>query len=190
MAAFIVVLPQKVPPPLAITVAGNAFTVRLAVVMQPVGNVYVIPATPAETPVAIPVAEPIVATDKLPLLQRPPVDVVPNAVVDPAHTLSVPVIELGNGFTATGIVAIQPAADVYVIVEVPAATPVTIPVEPIVALLTSLLLQVPPAVASVKDVVNPTQTALVPEIAAGNGLMVTDTLPSAPQHPDADNALK
>ena len=150
------------------------------------------PATPPDTPEATPVAEPIVATGRLPLLHRPPVDAVPNAEVDPAHRLNVPVIEPGNGFTATGVVAMQLAAEVYVIVEVPAATPVTIPVDPIVALLTSLLLHVPPAVTSVNEVVDPTQTAFVPEIAAGNGLIVTDTLPSAPQHPDPDpdNALK
>ena len=76
------------------------------------------------------------------------------------------------------------------IVAVPAATPLTIPVEPTVALLPSLLLQVPAAVASVKDVVNPAQTLGVPVIAAGDGLMETVTLPSVPQQPAVDCALK
>ena len=38
-AAVMVVLPQNVPPPLAITVAGNALIVRLALVRQPVDNI-------------------------------------------------------------------------------------------------------------------------------------------------------
>jgi len=55
---------------------------------------------------------------------------------------------------------------------VPAVTPVTIPVEPTVAL-PLLALHVPPEVASVNVIVEPTHTAEGPEIAAGNGFIVS-----------------
>ena len=60
----------------------------------------------------------------------------------------------------------------------PAATPVTIPVTPIVATPSVLLLHTPAAVALNKDVVSPAQTEGVPVIAAteGKGLTVTDTV--------------
>jgi hypothetical protein len=58
-------------------------------------------------------------------------------------------------------------------VAVPAATPVTIPVEPTVAIVVLLLLHVPALVASAKPVVNPVHTTFVPVIAAGNGFTVT-----------------
>ena len=52
--------------------------------------------------------------------------------------------------------------------------PVTIPVdEPTVAIPVALLLHVPPVVASVKAVVSPEHTFIVPVIDAGNGFMVT-----------------
>ena len=60
------------------------------------------------------------------------------------------------------------------IVVVPANTPVTIPVEePIVATVGVLLLHVPPVVASLNVVVEPSQTVNVPVIPAGDGLTVT-----------------
>ena len=57
-------------------------------------------------------------------------------------------------------------------VNVPAATPVTTPVVLIVATEVLLLLHVPPAVASVKLVVNPIHTDAVPVMVAGKGLTV------------------
>ena len=39
----------------------------------------------------------------------PPVSL--NVVVDPGHTLRVPVIPEGNGFTVTGVVDAHPVAD-------------------------------------------------------------------------------
>jgi hypothetical protein len=56
-------------------------------------------------------------------------------------------------------------------VAVPADVPVTIPVVPILAL--PVLLQVPPPVPSVKDVVDPEHTLIVPVIGAGTPLAVT-----------------
>ena len=61
-------------------------------------------------------------------------------------------------------------------VAVPAATPVTTPDAVTVATPVLLLVHVPPAVASVSGVVNPTQTDNVPVIAGGKGLTVTTTV--------------
>lgn len=58
-------------------------------------------------------------------------------------------------------------------VDVPPATPVTIPVAPTVATAVLLLLHPPPPVASESDVVSPAHTVLVPNIAVGNGVTVT-----------------
>ena len=68
---------------------------------------------------------------------------------------------------------------VYLIVTVPAAIPVTTPVALTVAVAGVKLLHTPPVVASVNVVVFPTQTVLVPPIAAGEvgaAISVTVTL--------------
>ena len=63
---------------------------------------------------------------------------------------------------------------VYVTTAVPATPPVTTPVDdPIAAIVVLLLLQVPVVVASVNVVVRPEHTDNVPEIPAGEALMVT-----------------
>jgi len=56
--------------------------------------------------------------------------------------------------------------------ELPADTPVTTPPAVIVALAGVALLQVPPAVALLRVVVDPTHTLVVPVMAAGSGLTV------------------
>jgi hypothetical protein len=58
----------------------------------------------------------------------------------------------------------------------PAATPVTTPVEPTEAIAPLLLLQLPPAVTSASAVVAPVHTLAVPVILAGLVLMVTVTV--------------
>ena len=56
----------------------------------------------------------------------------------------------------------------------PAATPVTTPVPaPTVQIVLSLLLHVPPDVASLSDIVNPEHTVVAPEMGDGNALTVT-----------------
>ena len=76
-------------------------------------------------------------------------------------------------------------------VVVPDATPVTVPLdEPMVALAGVLLAHVPPVVASVRVVDEPTHTDVAPLIEAGSGLIVTLALPSVPQHPKEDWARK
>ena len=67
---------------------------------------------PEDTPVTIPVEEPIVAMPVLPLVQVPLAVASLKVVVNPAQTTAVPVIDDGNGFTVTTTVAIQPAARV------------------------------------------------------------------------------
>ena len=62
------------------------------------------------------------------LVHVPPAGVEFNVVVKPTHTLVVPVSAVGFGLTVTGVVMIQPELSVYVMVDVPAIAPVTIPV--------------------------------------------------------------
>jgi hypothetical protein len=127
------------------------------------------------TPVTIPEAEPTVATPELLLLQMPPVVTVLNDVVDPAHTIAVPVIDNGKGWMVIVIVRKQPVGKVYVIVAVPANTPVTIPVpEPTDAVLVLPLDHVPPGLLFDNTIPAPTHTADAPLILAGNGCTVTD----------------
>jgi hypothetical protein len=65
-----------------------------------------------EVPVAIPkttpLAEPIVATDVLLLLQVPPVTASLRVVVAPAHKEVVPVMAVGTGLTVIVVVTAQP----------------------------------------------------------------------------------
>ena len=133
--------------------------------------VLVVATTP---PVTTPVVNPTLAIPVALLLHVPPPASL-NVVVKPEHTLSVPNIAVGNGFTVTTVVIIQPVAvNVYVIVPVPTDTPVTIPVALTVAV--PVLFQVPPPVASDNDVVSPKHTLVFPSIAVGNGLTVTSAV--------------
>jgi len=116
---------------------------------------------PGETPATVtgdPLA-PIVATAVLLLVHMPPVVASLNVIVDALHITVVPRIA-DIGATLTVAVDLQPV-DVtrYVIVPVPDETPVTIPdSEPTEALVEVLLLQTPPAVASLSVTVPPTHT--------------------------------
>lgn len=58
---------------------------------------------PAATPETIPVADPTVATDGVPLLHVPPPASL-NVVVDPTQTVSVPAMVAGSGLTVKGVV--------------------------------------------------------------------------------------
>jgi hypothetical protein len=126
---------------------------------------------PALTPVTVPPV-PTVATAPLLLLHAPP-EVASLSVVDEvAHTLNVPAIGTGVVFTVTVTVCLHPVAKAYVMIEVPNDTPVTVPDVPTVATLVLLLAQVPPAEASVRLMVEPTQTPVDPVITAGTGFTV------------------
>ena len=184
-----VLLLLHVPPPLLVNsivavthtdvgpviADGSGFTVMVVTAAQPDAGIYVIVAVPAETPVAIPEPDPIVAMLVALLLHVPPLIGLLSVVLPPMHIWVVPVIAGDGGVTVITPVTAQPVPVIlYVIVVVPAVTPVTIPVdEPIVAIPVLLLLQVPPVVALLIVTVPPIHTALPPVIAAGNGLTVT-----------------
>ena len=63
------------------------------------------------------------------------------------------------------------------IVAIPVVSVLMVDPVPIVAISVLLLLHTPPAIASLKLVVDPTHTLVAPDIAVGTGLIVTDTLP-------------
>ena len=117
---------------------------------------------PGDTPVMIPVVEPAVAMDVLLLLQVPPVSASVSVIADPAITVLLPEIGDGVAFTVNMIVVVL-VPTVYEIIQVPAETPVTIPVEePTVAMEPLLLVQWPPVVESTSVLVEPAQTLPVP----------------------------
>ena len=62
---------------------------------------------PAATPVTMPDV-PIVATPVLLLAHVPPLVIEDRVVVDPAHTVVVPVIAAGSAFTVTVAVLLHP----------------------------------------------------------------------------------
>ena len=159
------VVPERMP--------GAGFTVRMAEVTQPVEvSVKLITELPPSSAVTAPVAEPIIATEPLLLLHVPAPDEFVSVVVLPEQSVSVPEIAAGNAITVTVRVAMQPSVDVKVSVVVPAAAPVTMPLdEPISAIDVLALLHVPDAVfVSVVDA--PTHIEAVPPIAGGNAFTV------------------
>jgi hypothetical protein len=81
---------------------GSGVTVTTTVVRHPVGKVYVMVTGPEVVPpVTIPDEVPTVAIERLPLLQIPPAVALLSVVVSPGHTVRVPVIAAGSGFTVT-----------------------------------------------------------------------------------------
>ena len=137
---------------------------------------------PVEIPVTVPDIEPTVALLIMLLLQTPPEVASLNVVVPPTHTdVGAPMIGV-IGLTTIVATFIQPDdAIVYVTVVEPGATPVTTPEVPAnVAIDVLLLDQVPPAVASLNDVVPPRQTLASPRIAL-IGLMVSTNVAEQPR---------
>src|SRR3569833_174940 len=103
----------------------------------------------------------------------PPLVASERCVTSPWHTCSAPVIAAGSGFTVTVAVVPHPSGNVYKMFAVPAATPVTIPVDkPIVATPVLPLSHVPPP-ASLSTVVAPTHTFSVPVIGAAATTVIT-----------------
>jgi hypothetical protein len=89
--------------------AGLAFTVTGMVALQPVPVMeYFIVATPAVTPVTMPLDEPTVAAPDSEL-HVPPGVVSVSVVVAPWHTTGVPPTAAGVVFTVTAFVEKQPA---------------------------------------------------------------------------------
>lgn len=144
----------------------------------------------------MPVTTPDVLIDAMPgalLLQVPPVAASVSVVVEPAHSLAVPVIGATAGPASvvhvTELAAVQPAmlVTLYSIVVVPVATAVTVPVLLTVATVGSILPHTPPGVASLSVDVVPEHVCAVPVIAAtvGNGTTVlgTDSVMLQPDKP-------
>lgn len=151
--------------------AGIGCTVNTDVVKHVLGKVYVITVVPgagvADTPVTRPVPKPTVAIAGMLLVHVPLATGWLNVVVNPSHTLSVPVIATGAGVTVTTIVDVQPALKAYVIVVVPVDTPQTTPVaEPTVPTDGVLLAQLPPGVLFVNVIQEPIHTFVGPTIGA------------------------
>jgi hypothetical protein len=137
-----------------------------------VGNVYVIIEVPGATPVNIPTAL-IVAAAVLPLIHVPPPVGAMTVASDPTHTVLLPVKGAGNGFTVIIVVILHVVGSVYVIVAVPADTPVTSPEEAPTDTEPLALLHVPPVVGSERVIDDATHTDELPVIAAGRALTVT-----------------
>ena len=128
VAIDVLLLPQLPPPPSDNDIeapaqsifppdmgVGDGSTVTTMKVVHPAGVVYVIVAVPAAVtlpPATIPEAVPTDATDKLPLLQLPPVNVSLKAVVAPPHINVVPVIAKGREFTVTIVFVMQPVGNI------------------------------------------------------------------------------
>jgi hypothetical protein len=147
-------------------------------------------AFPVEAPVTTPVEEPTVATEPLLLLHVPPDVAVLSDIEEPIHIEELPEIAAGRDITVTTVETLHPVDNVYVMLATPALTPVTTPVaEATLAVAVEPRDQVPPPVLE-SVVVDPAQTIAVPEIAEGNELIITVTLPCVPQQPDEDLALK
>src|ERR1043165_2282364 len=120
---------------------------------------------PADTPLTTPVPDITVAMVTSLELHVIPVEVVLKVIVLPIQTFVGPDIAAGRGFTVTTLVELQPVPKEVVIVAVPADWPVTMPVkEPTVAIVLSLLLQLPPGEEEVNVVDCPTHTVAVPAI--------------------------
>ena len=88
------------------------------------------------------------------------------------HTEDAPSSDEGPALTVTTADTKQPEPAVYFIVAVPAITPVTTPVDAIVATEVLALLHAP-LPSSLSDVVPPAHVVSVPAIAVGTGLTVT-----------------
>ena len=107
---------------------GVRFTVTVVVDMQPLATLYVMIAVPEDTPVITPPV-PAPATAVLPLLHVPPAVMSPRVVVPDTHSDVVPVMPAGDASTVSTRVALHVPPKEYVMLVVPADTPVSTPVE-------------------------------------------------------------
>ena len=92
---------------------GNGLTVTVVVIEHVVGNVNVIIevlGTNTDIPVTTPDDEPTIAIPVALLVHVPLPDASDKDVVKPEHTLFIPSMAVGNGFTVTTVVMIQPVA--------------------------------------------------------------------------------
>ncbi|WP_345078726.1 hypothetical protein [Nemorincola caseinilytica] len=165
IAVRVVVVPTQIS---VLEISGKGCTVTVVTLEHPVDVcVYEIRLVPTETAVTMPVLDPTVAIDVALLVHVPPVVAEDNVVVAPIHTDRVPVIVAGAAITVTIAVLMQPNL-LYVILAVPAPTPVATPVDAlIVATPVLLLLHVPPEGVQERELVLPSQKDIVPVIGPG-----------------------
>jgi hypothetical protein len=162
---------QTASVPVTGATAVGALTVTIvvaALVPQALVTLYEMVLVPLVMPVTTPVEAPMVATAGVVLDHTPPGVALLRVPGVPTHTIPLPVIGAGAGVAITVTTAVTaPDATLYVMVAVPAETPVTMPVdEPIDATDGVLDVQVPPGVASARVVVPVAQTVNVPVIGA------------------------
>lgn len=111
VASFNVVVKPTHTLAVPVIASGVVFTVILYVVKQLVPKVYVIIAVPAVNPVTVP-EELMLPMDGALLLHVPPPVVSDKVVVNPVHTVVLPVIGFGRGLTVTTEVVVQPEGSV------------------------------------------------------------------------------
>jgi hypothetical protein len=129
-------------------------------------------AVPTDIPVTTPPED--TSTCELVLLKLPPIVGSASVMLVPTQSDVGPVIGAGLGLTVTPMVARHPSELVNVTVSLPGAMPVTIPeVVPTVEM-PGLDVDQRPGSASLRKVVNPTQTEGVPLIGEVKGLTVTE----------------
>ena len=175
-------------PPLNVPATGGVVTVNvlevLASAQPPVPvTVYVIVTVPAAIPVIKPVVLLMNAILLSELTQVPPVVEELNELVPPIQIACTPlnVPALGGAVTfinRTAVAFAQPPvpATEYVIVAVPAATPVTNPVEEFIVAIEPLeLVQLPPEIEEESVLVPAIQIACVPDNVPATGAAVTVT---------------
>ena len=143
--------------------AGKGLTVTTAVAGEPQPSLYIIVVVPVATVETIPFDAPIVATVVVLLVHVPPFGLSDKVILLPMHTAPGPLIAPGAAITVTTKVAAEHPPAAYAIVAVPLATPVTTPPATVATVVLELL-HVPPVVASVKLIVDPTQTLCGPVI--------------------------
>jgi hypothetical protein len=69
-------------------------------------------ATPADTPVIVPLTTSAAAIAGVPDVHAPPVVALPSVIDEPAQTTAVPVIGAGSAFTVIILVIMQPVGKV------------------------------------------------------------------------------
>ena len=127
---------------------------------------------PVPTPVTTPVDGLMVSMDGHAADHVPPGDAVDIVMLDPTQVDDGPTIGGAAETTVTTSCAAQPPT-VYLIVVVPGVDPVTIPLSaPTVATVTGVLVQSPPGVLLLREIVAPTHTLVGPLMADGNGFTV------------------
>lgn len=116
-----------------------------------------------------------------PLVHVPPEGVLERVVVLPTHVLAAPDIVAGSGFTVAVTERKHPVGSTYETIDVPAATPLIIPlVLPMSATDVVPLIQVPPIVTFERVVVDPSHITGTPEIDAGTEFTVTTDVVKQP----------